>query len=70
MLMGHVSVNGQVKFKVNSHVKAKVKVQANVLAMLMLMLMIRFKLRARCVLEFKCPAKLQANIVKVQCEVR
>ena len=30
MLMGHVNVNGQVKFKVNSHVKAKVKVQANV----------------------------------------
>ena len=30
MLMGHVNVNGQVKFKVNSHVKANVKVQANV----------------------------------------
>ena len=30
MLVGHVNLNGQVKFKVNSHVKAKVKVQANV----------------------------------------
>ena len=46
-----------------------VKVQVNALSMFRLRSMLRFRLRSRCVLEVKFQAKLQANFVKVHCEV-